>query len=845
MKRVNTGFLVVFSILLLWGNPHAQQQKNTIEKGFVAITYGDIGFERPQRQWTLNDLNSANLEWSKENHWSLKSIGLLEAPVTGEITIYAEADNFIRFEVPGTGIIEEEKLENSHSGKFKMSKGELYPCELFYVHDGGKSYVRFYWSWKGQPKILIPSSAISHSIENKNTITKFYKKAKAYAAEAFTQKEYLSVPNPSPKELPTFQAWQRGKETLVGITFPTIPDFTCDTWCYESAVDLRNIIALDKGRMKLIHNFQDYPYLNLITLITPEPGAVVFTAWIEKSKCSKLPIPDKLIQPNMCWQLKRALGFSSAPDPYPEFIKRCFILTEDGLTFLNETNRKEIPVRESSDPVNNPPWVQNYIRNDHPLPKPDPNLWAAYSDNKFSISVLGAVSRDNKYLAAIANNSSITMCQAWHDCMHNNAQWLPKNAPVDQKIWQVKIYAMENNPEALIKRVETDFPHKDSITPDKVKKIKKQGTQAATHQTQGVIQNMPVFLNKTKDRLSYPLSWSSGDFKDFGQWKLKAREVYQNTWQALPPDAPFDPVLVNEQDRGTFIAQKIALNITADSRILTYLLKPKGDGPFPAVLLLHDHSAIFDNGKEKVIRPWGIPEERIKSAQALVEKSYGGRYIGDELAKRGYVCFAIDALNWGDRGGGGYKGQQALASNLLHLGMSFAGLIAHEDVRSAEYLASLPYVDKDRVAAMGLSMGSFRTWQVAAISDHIKVGVAICWMATNEGLMTYFNNQTGGNSSYSMLHPGIFNHLDYPDIASMACPKPMLFFNGEKDRLFPVSSVKAAYQKMREVWDSQKAGYNLITKLWPVPHEFNQQMQEEAFKWLDLQMSILSHGEKK
>jgi dienelactone hydrolase len=163
-------------------------------------------------------------------------------------------------------------------------------------------------------------------------------------------------------------------------------------------------------------------------------------------------------------------------------------------------------------------------------------------------------------------------------------------------------------------------------------------------------------------------------------------------------------------------------------------------------------------------------------------------------------------------------------------------LIAHEDLRSAKFLASLPHVDSQRIAAMGLSMGAFRTWQLAAVSDNIKAGVAICWMGTNEGLIAYFNNQSKGNSSFSMLHPGLFNYLDYPDVASMACPKPMLFYNGEKDKLFPVVAVTAAYEKMRQVWESQCAGDKLVTRLWPVGHEFNREMQKEAFAWLDMQM---------
>ena len=203
------------------------------------------------------------------------------------------------------------------------------------------------------------------------------------------------------------------------------------------------------------------------------------------------------------------------------------------------------------------------------------------------------------------------------------------------------------------------------------------------------------------------------------------------------------------------------------------------------------------------------------------------------MAARGYVCLAYDALNWSDRGGAGFDGQQALAANLLHLGMSYAGVIAHEDLRGAELLASRPEVDKRRIGAMGHSMGSFRTWQVAAMSDHISAGVCSCWMATVKGLMVPGNNQTKGQSAFTMTHPGLSGELDYPDVASLACPKPMLFFAGEQDGLFPVASVKDAYAKMHDVWKSRDAGGNLVTKVVPVPHLFNAEMQEEGFAWLD------------
>ena len=353
------------------------------------------------------------------------------------------------------------------------------------------------------------------------------------------------------------------------------------------------------------------------------------------------------------------------------------------------------------------------------------------------------------------------------------------------------------------------------------------------YQTPGVRDNLPAFRDPLAGRLTFELSWTTGKETGFAAWRRKARARVFDCLLAPPPPAPFDPLVLAEQDRGAYLARKVVFNLTGDSRVLGDLLVPKGRGPFPAVLLLHDHGARFDIGKEKVIRPWDDTPAKLDSAREWVEKYYGGRYLGDELARRGYVCFATDALNWSDRGGAGYDGQQALASNLLHLGMSFAGLIAHEDLRAAEFLASRPEVDGARVAAMGLSMGSFRAWQVAALSDHIAAGVCVCWMATVKGLMVPGNNQTRGQSAYTMTHPGLSNWLDYPDVASLACPKPMLFYNGLRDGLFPVPSVRDAYAKMGRVWESQGAGDRLTTKLWDVPHEFNREMQDEAFTWLD------------
>jgi dienelactone hydrolase len=234
-----------------------------------------------------------------------------------------------------------------------------------------------------------------------------------------------------------------------------------------------------------------------------------------------------------------------------------------------------------------------------------------------------------------------------------------------------------------------------------------------------------------------------------------------------------------------------------------------------------------------------VAPEVLADAEEWVGKSYGGQFVGDALAARGYVVLAVDALFWGERGrkeGVAYEAQQELAANLLQLGLTWAGVITWDDVRSAEFLAALPEVDPARIGAMGLSMGAHRTWSLCAATDLVKAGAAICWLGDTPTLMSPGNNQTRGQSAYSMLVPGLRNTLDYADVAGIACPKPMLFYNGTQDALFPVSGVEAAYSVLKQVYASQGVEQALETRLWDAPHEFNREMQTAAMAWLDEQL---------
>ena len=341
---------------------------------------------------------------------------------------------------------------------------------------------------------------------------------------------------------------------------------------------------------------------------------------------------------------------------------------------------------------------------------------------------------------------------------------------------------------------------------------------------------MPTYYDQLLTRLTYPLAWPDCGMR-FGRWRREARNELMRCLQPVPPRVDFRPEVVATERRDGYEARRLTFQVSAWARIPAYLLVPDGEGPHPAVLLLHDHGAKFSIGKEKMVRPFGVDDSIRTDAEEWSRKCYDGLFVGDELARRGYVVLAADALFWGERGrkeGIRYDSQQALAANLMQLGLTWSALITADDMACADFLATLPEVDSQRIGCFGFSMGAYRSWMLAAATDRIRCAASLCWMGTTEALTRPGGNQGKGGSAYAMLVPGLRNAMDYPHVASIACPKPMLFFNGRRDKLFPVDGVEASYRILREVWEKREAGDRLVTRLWEEKHFCSHEMLEEV-----------------
>ena len=165
--------------------------------------------------------------------------------------------------------------------------------------------------------------------------------------------------------------------------------------------------------------------------------------------------------------------------------------------------------------------------------------------------------------------------------------------------------------------------------------------------------NLPVYADSLIKDLTYPLAWGNSDIKDFDVWRKVARQKVLDC-MLMPPPAPSDgyemKVLAEEQRDG-YKARKIEIRLSRYYTVPAYLLIPDGKGPFPAVNALHDHGAHLFIGKEKMIRPLAYEDSLVKvDAQQWADQLYEGQFVGDYLARHGYVVFSADAPMWGERG---------------------------------------------------------------------------------------------------------------------------------------------------------------------------------------------------
>jgi dienelactone hydrolase len=360
------------------------------------------------------------------------------------------------------------------------------------------------------------------------------------------------------------------------------------------------------------------------------------------------------------------------------------------------------------------------------------------------------------------------------------------------------------------------------------------------------------FIQSQAVQKDFPLSYLRDEFKELPEWKKQARGKLLELLHYAPPKCDPRPEVVETLDRGEYVREKVFFNTTPDLRVPAYVLVPKKkERPLPALVALHDHGAFYLWGKEKLVET----DDENPALTAFKKESYAGASTASALARQGYVVIVIDMFYWGERrllldddpadwrerppglaparveafNRRNQQNEQLVGRTIFGAGFTWAGVLVWDDLRTVDYLLTRPEVDPKRIGCVGLSVGGWRSCHLAALDDRIKAAVVVGWMASFPAQLKKHVRHSIG---HSFVVPGLYRHLDYPDVASLAAPAALLVINGSKDGLFELGGVRACFDKLRRCYEKAGVPEKLRTRMYDSPHEFNADMQAEAWEWL-------------
>ncbi len=366
--------------------------------------------------------------------------------------------------------------------------------------------------------------------------------------------------------------------------------------------------------------------------------------------------------------------------------------------------------------------------------------------------------------------------------------------------------------------------------------------------------NLWEFIQANADRCKRSLSFFNAGLS-LEEWKRVGRAKVTELLRYQPPRVPLDLEVVNEVKFDGYTRKRILFNTSPDCRVPGFLLVPdEAKFPAPGIVALHDHGGFYRWGKEKVCEN----KQEHPALAKFKQEAYEGQSYASELARRGYVVLSIDAFYFGERrlahkplppqtANPADESQQDIeafnrmagqteeltAKTMFWGGMTWPGVMFWDDMRSVDVLESLDIVDANRIGCVGLSIGGYRSAHLAALDERIKCAVVAGWMsAVGPMLRNHLLHHT-----WMIYIPGMLHFMDLPDIMTLHCPHPLRIIGGELDTLFPLAAVRQAFDMIAAVYEANGVADRFEHKIYAKrPHEFNRQMQQEAFdfiaKWL-------------
>lgn len=301
----------------------------------------------------------------------------------------------------------------------------------------------------------------------------------------------------------------------------------------------------------------------------------------------------------------------------------------------------------------------------------------------------------------------------------------------------------------------------------------------------------------------------------FATWREQARQCLLTGLHCDPGELDLQPEVLDHENRPGYTLERVAFNTAPWSRVNGYFLLPTDvELPVPGLVVFHAWGGPMLFGKERIVDT-GRDHPLLAAHR---ETYYSGHYLAEKFVRAGYAVIAIDAHHFGERAPkdlndipaiydpfalsvDAYNALDAQVREALYLGLrqlnwagtTWAGINFWDDSRCIDYLQSRPEVDSARIGCTGLSGGGWRTNILAALDQRIQASVSVGWMTTGDYQQIY--NVAGAIGTFALL-PGVWDHLDIPDLTVMAAPSASMVVSCSEDPLFPPEGQEEAARQI-------------------------------------------------
>ncbi|MHC4399956.1 MAG: dienelactone hydrolase family protein [Planctomycetota bacterium] len=246
------------------------------------------------------------------------------------------------------------------------------------------------------------------------------------------------------------------------------------------------------------------------------------------------------------------------------------------------------------------------------------------------------------------------------------------------------------------------------------------------------------------------------------------------------------------EDLGDYTRQAGLIETEPDVRVPLWLLRPKGEGPWPIGVFPHGHDSVGHNTSAGV-----YPNDDARR-KAIAED----RDVAVQAVKRGYLAVAPAVRGLSTNGVPdlyGRHGKRPCRSQLMHCllaGRTAIGERVWDMERILDWTTELPDANPKCVLMMGNSGGGMVTLYAAACDERVTVAVPSCSFAPLTSPAGYIFH-----CDCNMV-PGMAAFGDLSDVAGLIAPRYLLAVSGRGDSLHSEDDVDRAAARVRVIYQA-------------------------------------------